>query len=419
MRFRKFLKSLGPGLLYAGAAVGVSHLVQSTRAGATYGFELVYVLIIANLIKYPFFEFGPRYAIATGNSLISGYERMGKWAVILFALLTVSTMFAIQAAITMVTAGLIANIFNISINIIFLCGIILFVTTIVLLVGRYRVLDKIIKFIILTLALSTIVAVLFAFNVDMEIKPDAINHFNWHHAVDIAFLIAFIGWMPAPIDVAVWHSLWSVAKNKELHGSATMGEALLDFKIGYIGTALLALGFLTLGALVMHGTGEELSGVGTIFAGQLIDLYTISLGDAFYWIIAIAAITTMFSTTITVLDAYPRVLRPTTEILFPRYRHKRHESSWLMLFWIFILVAGTMILLGMLSSTMRFMVDLATTLSFLTAPVFAIMNYKVITGKHIPSEAKPRKWLRIYAIIGIVFLCLFTAIYIGWRIYQL
>jgi len=28
------LKSLGPGLLFAGAAVGVSHLVQSTRAGA-------------------------------------------------------------------------------------------------------------------------------------------------------------------------------------------------------------------------------------------------------------------------------------------------------------------------------------------------------------------------------------------------
>ena len=26
-------KSLGPGLLFAGAAVGVSHLVQSTRAG--------------------------------------------------------------------------------------------------------------------------------------------------------------------------------------------------------------------------------------------------------------------------------------------------------------------------------------------------------------------------------------------------
>ena len=34
-------KTLGPGLLMAGAAVGVSHLVQSTRAGAVYGFGLL------------------------------------------------------------------------------------------------------------------------------------------------------------------------------------------------------------------------------------------------------------------------------------------------------------------------------------------------------------------------------------------
>jgi hypothetical protein len=33
-----FLQSLGPGLLFAGAAIGVSHLVQSTKAGAEFGF---------------------------------------------------------------------------------------------------------------------------------------------------------------------------------------------------------------------------------------------------------------------------------------------------------------------------------------------------------------------------------------------
>ena len=102
MRIRKLTKILGPGLLYAGAAIGVSHLVQSTRAGANYGFELLLVLIVANVIKYPFFEFGPRYAAATGNNLITGYRYIGKWALALFAFLTVSTLFAIQAAVTIV-----------------------------------------------------------------------------------------------------------------------------------------------------------------------------------------------------------------------------------------------------------------------------------------------------------------------------
>ena len=75
-----FLKSLGPGLLFAGAAIGVSHFVQSTRAGADFGFGLLAVVILANVFKYPAFAFGPWYASATGTSLLEGYRRQGKWA---------------------------------------------------------------------------------------------------------------------------------------------------------------------------------------------------------------------------------------------------------------------------------------------------------------------------------------------------
>ena len=73
------LKSIGPGFLLAGAAVGVSHLVQATRAGADYGFILIWVLILACVSKYPFLEFGPRFAAGTGRHLISGYKSLGKF----------------------------------------------------------------------------------------------------------------------------------------------------------------------------------------------------------------------------------------------------------------------------------------------------------------------------------------------------
>ncbi|MFQ5902487.1 MAG: divalent metal cation transporter, partial [Candidatus Binatia bacterium] len=103
---RDFLKALGPGMLWAGAAVGVSHLVQSTRAGASFGLGLVGLVIIANIFKYPAFSFGPRYAAATGTSLLEGYRRQGKWALVLYAFLTLGTMFTIQAVVTVVTAAL-------------------------------------------------------------------------------------------------------------------------------------------------------------------------------------------------------------------------------------------------------------------------------------------------------------------------
>ena len=74
---KRILKSLGPGLLFAGAAIGVSHLVQSTRAGADFGFGLLWAILIAALFKYPFFQFGPRYAAATGETLLDGYKKLG------------------------------------------------------------------------------------------------------------------------------------------------------------------------------------------------------------------------------------------------------------------------------------------------------------------------------------------------------
>ena len=69
------LRSLGPGLLFAGAAVGVSHLVQATRAGADFGLTLVWLVVLANVLKYPAFEAGARYTAATGQSLLEGYRR--------------------------------------------------------------------------------------------------------------------------------------------------------------------------------------------------------------------------------------------------------------------------------------------------------------------------------------------------------
>jgi Mn2+/Fe2+ NRAMP family transporter len=111
---RKSLQSFGPGLLFAGAAVGVSHLVQSTRAGADFGFGLIWALFLVHLFKYPFFQFGPRYAAATGETLLDGYRKLGKPVLAIYYLLNFATMFTIQAAVTIVTAGLASQLFGIT-----------------------------------------------------------------------------------------------------------------------------------------------------------------------------------------------------------------------------------------------------------------------------------------------------------------
>jgi len=412
---RNLFKILGPSLLYAGAAVGVSHLVQSTKAGAMYNFDLIWILILANILKYPFFEFGTRYAVATGSNLVDGYNKIGKWAVSLFAIVTVGTMFINQAAVTVVTVGLIAYVLNITINLTVMSAILLIVAVLILVIGKYSLLDKIMKFIIILLSISTIAAVFAALGFQKEVSPDMIRNFNWTSSADIFFLIAFVGWMPAPIDVSIWSSVWNIAKYKELGYTPKIKDALNEFRVGYFGTALLAMGFLAMGALIMYGTGEEFSSNGKTFAEQLIAMYTSSLGSWAYWIVSIAATTTMISTTITVIDAYPRVLSPTFKNLFPQSWKNIKNKQLLTWLWFAIIIVGSMLVIAYATKSMGALLGISTTLSFLTAPLIAWLNYKVVTDKHMPKEALPGLFLRILSWIGIAFFVVFSLIFIYWR----
>jgi Mn2+/Fe2+ NRAMP family transporter len=203
--------ALGPGLLMAGAAVGVSHLVQSTRAGAEYGLLLLPVVLLACLFKYPFLEFGPRYAAATGENLLVGYCRIGRWALALFALVTLGTMFIVLAVVTLVTAGLAGLVFGLELPAAELSAGVLLACLGLLALGNYRGLDLAMKMLMAALTVSTIAAVLLA----LGRQPDWSGLSGITEAPrlltagGVAFLLALVGWMPIPIEVAAWHSLWT------------------------------------------------------------------------------------------------------------------------------------------------------------------------------------------------------------------
>lgn len=403
MTNKKLLKSLGPGLLFAGAAIGVSHLVQSTRAGADFGFGLLWALILVNLFKYPFFQFGPRYATATKESLLDGYKKLGKPLLLFYFIINLATMFTIQAAVTIVTAGLASNLFGFTPNLVSWSIIITTICTIILALGRYKLLDNLMKIIIITLTISTLIAVFVAFfNNENAISIQQVLPKN---TVEISFLIAFLGWMPAPLDISIWHSLWSLEKDKETYEKTNPKQAVFDFNVGYIATFILGFCFLSLGAFVMYNSGETFSNKGGAFASQLINLYTKNLGNFAYIFIGIAAFTTMFSTTLTTLDASPRAMSKTTELLFKT----KKISYW---FWLTFLAFGTIIILQFFIKNMGGMIKVATILSFLTAPFYAILNYILITGKHTPKEYHPNIFLKIVSILGIIFLVGFSAWYV-------
>tara|TARA_B100000900_G_scaffold415702_1_gene446744 strand:+ start:5163 stop:6374 length:1212 start_codon:yes stop_codon:yes gene_type:complete len=396
------LSRLGPGLLFAGAAIGVSHLVQSTRAGADFGWGLLWALLLINFFKYPFFQYGPRYAQATGETLLDGYYKLGKGYLWAYFFVNIATMFTIQSAVTVVTAGLASKLFGITSNIVYWSIMITVFCGVLLIIGRYQLLDKFIKIIIISLAISSVLAVTIAF-----VKNDNSLSFQqvFPEGTGLLFLIAFLGWMPAPLDISIWHSIWTLEKNKSQQNKTTLKESLFDFNVGYIATTFLAICFVGLGALVMFDSGLEFSSKGGVFAGQLIELYTSNLGEAAYGLIAIAAFSTMLSTTITTLDASPRAMSKTIQLLFDRL-----DSSYFL--WLLILSIGTIGIFLFLLSEMGKLVQIATVLSFITAPLYAFLNYRLVISKQMPEKFRPNKELRILSIIGLLFLSGFTLFYL-------
>lgn len=412
------LKTLGPGLVWAATAVGVSHLVQSTRAGAEYGSGralavVVAVVLLANLLKYPFFEFGPRYAAATGESLLEGYRRLGRWAVWVYVAVTVGTMFTVQAAVTLVTASLAIQLFGGALSVLGYSAVLLAVSAGLLILGRYPLLDALVKVIVVLLTVSTLAALVSALLAGAPAAAPAVPP-ALGTAAAFAFLIALVGWMPSAIDISVWHSLWTLERSRQTGHRPRLREVLFDFNLGYFGTAGLALVFLTLGALVIHGSGRELPPQAGAFAAGLITLYTDTLGSWSRPLIAVAAFTTMFSTTLAVTDGFPRVLQRASGLLAPRLSPRRLDA----LYWVGMLavVGGALLLIGTFLNRLTLMVDLATTLSFLTAPVLSWFNLRVVTGPDMPAEAAPPRWLRALAWVGLVLGAVFAAVYLGWRL---
>ena len=409
------LKALGPGLLYAGAAVGVSHIVQSTKAGAEFGYILILGIVFAHIFKYPFFELGPAYTQHHGKNLLHGYKAIGNWALVVITVLTVATMFTIQAAVTIVTAGLAIKITGLDISPAAMSGVLLLICLLIIWIGRYNVLDKLMKIIMITLSVTTVVAVVSSMTYAHQIVPGTAKIFDLSNNQHIIFLIAFLGWMPAPLDIAIWHSIWSEEDAKR--GNKPKG--MLDFKVGFWGTALLGVGFLMLGANVIYGTGIELAKGGVAYAQQLLDIYVQAIGPWSYSIIAIAAFTTMFSTTLTCLDAMPRVLNKIIGMSSKKHEGSldqdidapallEHRNRRILL--TALIAVGATVLLTFFVQNMTEMVNMATSISFITAPVLAWLAVLVV--KRQMPEGFWSTGKRVIAYLGIFFLVLLSAFYI-------
>lgn len=398
------LNALGPGILMATAAIGGSHLVASTQAGAIFGWQLFWLIVVVNVLKYPFFRFGIEYTLATKKSLVEGYKSKGPWFFYSFIGLNIIAAIVNTAGVLLLTASLLHYALPINVSVTLLCWLILAVCLVILLLGHFKALDNVAKAIMGLLTLATVIALIIAFSNGPMAPVDYIGPSPYELAM-LGFMVALMGWMPAPIEISALSSLW--LKEKQSQQTVTRAQGLFDFNLGYWLTAGLALVFFSLGVLVQYGQSGEIVLGGVAFAKQLIDMYALTIGEWARPLVSVIAFLCMFGTTLTVLDGYARTLTESHKLL--GFRQGKHSlNSWLIL----QSLAGMAVIL-FFKSGLGPMLTFAMTLAFVTTPVFAWLNFSLVRSE--PS-IQHSKLVRCLSWIGLAYLVGFAFMFLGWKL---
>ena len=406
---KNLIKNLGPGLLFASMAIGTSHLVLSTKAGAQYGWIMAIPIILANVLKYPFFEFGVRYTSVTNKTLIEGYLNRGKKYLWFYAFITLVTTFTILAALYTVTSGLLINLFKITESSVAEVALWLFIgISTILIFGKYKFLEISLKFVVSILFLALVITTVLVLSQGpvapiTDFRPSPI--FN---DVGILFLIGLMGWMPTTVEASSWVSLWSIEKWKN-QPKPSLKESLQEFNTGYWITAVLALFFMIIGWFTLYGTNTVLSNNAVDFADQVVLLFTEHIGAWAYIFIAISAFATMFSTCMTAHDAVTRVSLDIIDLLVPRFKLSGNKVAFAS--GIIILALINYVVIAAFGANMGNLVAMATFVSFVVAPIIGYLNLKNVMSEDVPNASRPSQSLRILTYLGIVFLSLFSMYY--------
>ncbi|WP_435237529.1 NRAMP family divalent metal transporter [Psychromonas sp. PT13] len=407
-KVKDLINSFGPGIMMATASVGGSHLVASTKAGAIYGWQLAAIILLVNLFKYPFFRAAVQYTMGTGKSLIEGYSDMGRGYLWVYAILmTIATIVSI-AALLMFSASLLSYFSPFELSMTANAGIILVICLAILFAGQYKALDTISKVIMLILVVATVTAAIVAFGngavAPAEFEPPTI----WDMSA-IGFIVIMMGWMPGPIEVSTLTSMW--LKNQRKEQTVTDKSAMFDFNVGYIGTALLAVVFLALGALVLNGNGETLSNSGIGFSHQLVSMYAITIGEWSRYLIAVVAFLCIFGSTITVIDGYCRSLSEAHLLIVRKELGQTKYHNGCMA----VCSAIAMVILLFFTAQLMTMLNFAMILAFITTPAFAYLNYRLIIKANLTGALALGPRMKALSWLGLIYLFGFLAVFIWWK----
>ncbi|WP_449540232.1 Nramp family divalent metal transporter [Ferdinandcohnia sp. Marseille-Q9671] len=294
--FKKRVAMIGPGFVAAATGVGTGDLVAALVAGAGFGLVFVWAIVIGSILKYFLNEGVGRLHLATGKTIIEGWQQMGKWATGYFGVYAVIWGFVYGAAATSACALAMTAMFP---ALPFWAWAIIHAIAGFLLIwtGRYLLFEKVMMILIglmfvtvigsAALFLPTIGNLLTGF---VPTVPEG------------SFMLALglIGGVGGTITMASY-GYW--LKEKGWKGKEWVPMMRLDSKAAYFMTALFTLSLLIVGSQFLHGTGIVIQGEQGLY--QLSEMIGDKFGSVFTWLFLIGFWSAAFSSLLGVWNGVP------------------------------------------------------------------------------------------------------------------
>lgn len=406
-----WMARLGPGLMLAAAAVGVSHLVQSTRAGADFGLSFVWLVILISFLKYPAFRFAVDYASLTNHSLVYAYSKLGRlpmyWLLVGFTV----DMFVATSAVALVTAGLLISVFKLPFSGPHVAIAIAVLSAVILLNGKYAKAERIIKFLVLSFSVLAIIAMLLALPMLGSNDRDLFAAITPSQSLAV-FIIAIAGWMPMPMTGSIFLSMWAREKKTAGGDAIDHRSAIADLRFGWVLTVVLALSFMIMGTAILFQVDRVVPASAGAFATELLSIFTLIIGQWSYPVIAAAAIAVMWSTVLALMDALPRVTSRLVDCMTGRAEKATTKYTTLLV----VQTAGVTLIMLLLLSNFGTFIDFATSAGFITAPALAYYNYRAVTSAEVASQYRPSGALIIWHWAGFAALAVFAIAFVIVRL---
>lgn len=398
-----FWLKLGPGILFAAQAVGVSHLVQSTRAGADFGLILAPLVVLACILKYPAFLFSAAYAASTGQSIIASYRAQGVFALFVAALSIMIDMLIATAAVTLVTSGLIKSVLGVPLPDLVMVGIIFGGLVVLFFTTGYALFEAATRYVVILLAVCVLVAAVLTVPLVSGRVGSLVPAIELSQGT-LLFVIAMMGWMPSPTSASFPLSAWAAARKQMSGPGYGVRDARFDLNTGYVLIVILALCFVLMGAAMLYGTPGDIAASPVGFAAHFFSLFTTAIGPWAFPIIAVAATAVMLSTVATLLDGMPRAAQRIVG---------RHDNKKVFRALLLFQVVGATLMIAFAASSFSFFIDFATSTGFVAAPLIAYFNHKAMFAPEIPEADRPSPFMRAWSLLAIgVFAVIAVALFV-------